>query len=144
MLWATLHEVTDDVSEEGGVLHLLLDVLLDIGLGVLHVFVNDGKHALWNLLWLVDLQEWVFVTSSLLAHGAEIKVLADTALVSDTNQRLETTAVASNVGVYNLVLGVDLVFSSSSELLAVHQLIEDVLALLVKLLLDESLEALSW
>jgi len=46
---------SNEVSEEGWVLVLLINLLLDISLGVWHVFVDDGKHGLWNLLWLVDL-----------------------------------------------------------------------------------------
>jgi len=43
-----------------------------------------------------------------------------------------------------LILRVNLILPSTSKFLAVHEVVEDALALLVKFLSDESLEALSW
>lgn len=72
-----VHHLATHVSEESWVLLRLVDLLLDVGLGVGHVLVDDGEHSLWHLLWLVDLEESVVMTSSLFAHGAEVEVLAD-------------------------------------------------------------------
>lgn len=100
---------------------------------------------------MVDLQEWVVVSSSLLTGRAEVEVLADTALVSWTSNWELVASIASDIGVGNHLSVVserrDLVLALVgwlSNLLDVEEIVENVLTLLVKLLLDESLEGLSW
>jgi hypothetical protein len=138
--------VSSIVSEEGGD---VVNVSLHIWLDILHVLVNDGEDSLWSHTWMVDLQEWVVVSSSLLTGRAEIKVLADTALVSWTSNWEFVASIASDIGVGDHLSIVskrrDLVLVGwLSNLLDVEEIVENVLALLVKFLLDESLEGLSW
>ena len=85
------HSSSHHVSEESVV--LIAGILLDIGLCVLHGLVNDGENSLWSLLWLVDLEEGMLVASSFFAHGAEVEVFADTALVSHSGDWGDAAAV---------------------------------------------------
>jgi hypothetical protein len=138
--------VSSIVSEEGGE---VVNVSLHIWLGILHVLVNDGKDSLRSHTWMVDLQEWVVVSSSLLTGRAEIEVLADTAFVSCTSNWEFVASIASDIGVGNHLSVVSerrdlLLVCWLPNLLDVEEIIENVLALLVKFLLDESLEGLSW
>lgn len=154
MSWVCSHSSTHHISEESVVLRvLIISILLDISLCVLHGLINDGEHSFWSLLWLVNLKEGMLMTSSFFAHGAEVKVLADAALVSHTGDWGKAAAVTLYTCMDDRLLlllgtvgrGVDLVLVSVfSKLSAVHKVLEDALALLVKLLLDEFLEALSW
>jgi len=69
------------VSEECGV---FTDILLDISSGVLHLLVDHREDGSWYLAWVLDLQESMLVTFSLLTCSTEVEVLANTALVSHT------------------------------------------------------------
>jgi hypothetical protein len=140
----TSHEVSDHVSEEGWELVFFSHILLDVGFSVLHGLIDDCKHRYWSLLRLLNLEESVVVASSLFAHGAEIEVLADAALISDSLDRTDSTAVTSNILVDHLLRRVDLLLATLlSKLLAVYHIFEDLLTLLVQLLLDQLLEALA-
>jgi len=66
------------------------------------IFVNNCKDCNWSLRWIVDLQECVRVLSSFLTGGAEIKILADTALVSRSNDWGHTATIAFDVHVLDL------------------------------------------
>jgi hypothetical protein len=123
---------------------LLVHLLLNVSSGVWHLLVNHSKHGFWNLVWIVDLQECVFMTSSLLTHGAEVKVLADTTFVSDTDDWIYSTSITRDFLVDFVIRRFNLITTLSSELLAVNHVVEDLLALFVKFLLDEFLEAFSW
>lgn len=123
-LTETLSKVTDHVSEEDWELVLLINLLINVSFGVWHIFIDHSEHSLWNLLWLVNLKEGMLVSSSLLAHSAKVKVLADAALVSDSSDWTLVASITDDVLMNNLLFGVDLVFLSS-KLLAFHHLIED-------------------
>jgi hypothetical protein len=145
---SVLSVVSSVVSEEGWD---VVNVSLHVWLGILHVLVNDCEDSPWSHTWMVDLQEWVVVSSSLLTGRAEVEVLADTALVSWTSNWELVASIASDIGVGNHLSVVserrDLVLALVgwlSNLLDVEEIVENVLTLLVKLLLDESLEGLSW
>lgn len=76
-------------------------ILFDIGFGVLHVLIDDSENSLWCLPCLRDLQECMFMSSSLLANRAVVEVLADAALVSDTSNWSNAAAVTFNSFVHN-------------------------------------------
>jgi len=128
------------ISEEGWI---LIDILLNIGLSIWHVLIDNSQNCLWSLLWIVNLQEWVIMLSLLLTVLAEVKVLANAALVSGTDNWGFSTAIAFNSWVDSLRGGVDVVHFLA-DFWAVHEIVEDLLALLVELLLDESFEGFSW
>lgn len=123
-LTESLSKVTDHVSEEDWELVLLINLLINVSFGVWHIFIDHSEHSLWNLLWLVNLKEGMLVSSSLFAHCAKVKVLADAALVSDSSDWTLVASITDDVLMNNLLFGVDLVFLSS-KLLAFHHLIED-------------------
>jgi len=81
---------------------LLVDVLLDVSFCVWHAIIDDSEHGLWSLFSLVDLEECVFVSSSLFAHGTVVKVLSDTALVSDSDNWVDIAAITSDIVVHLL------------------------------------------
>ena len=58
------------------------------------ISVEEGRHA---SLGLEDLDEGVLVDDSLLADLAEVEVFANRALVTDSDDRTDTTTVASHV-----------------------------------------------
>jgi len=45
---------------------ILIDVLLDIGSSIGHLFINHGKNSFWSLTWILNLQEWMVMLSSFL------------------------------------------------------------------------------
>jgi len=132
----TTASTTSVVSVEG----VLIVVDFDVSLSVWHVLIDDGEHSLRALVRLVDLEESVLVVLSLLAHRAVVKILADAALVADSLDRVHAAAIAADVAVDHVEILVGLVLTKLS---AVHHTVEDLLTLLVELLLDEFLEALS-
>lgn len=69
------------------------------------VVVFDADHeGLGRLLWIPDLEEGVGMVRSRLAILAEVKVMANGALISDADDRLDLTAVAPHVLVDDLLL----------------------------------------
>ena len=95
------------VAAAKGVHHLVDEVLrvfglLFLGSGVL--LVEHGNHDIGSSTVLRDLEEGVLVTETLLTLGAVVKVLADTALVAQALDRVDTAAVTANILVDNLSL----------------------------------------
>jgi len=87
------------------------------------------------------------VASSLFTGSAVVEVLADTALVSDTLNRSNSTSIAFNLVVDYWSSRIDLFIISCillPNVFAVHHHLKDTFALLAHLLLDESLELFSW
>lgn len=76
---------------------ILTKIDVNIRLGVLHVLINDGEHGLWALMRLVDLEEWMIMGLSLFAHGTVVEVLADTALVANSLDRVHATTIADDI-----------------------------------------------
>lgn len=150
---------TSRVSEEGWVFG---DISLNVSF-TWSVLINGGEDSSRSLSWLVDLDECMRMILGLLASSTVIEVFGDAALVSWTNNRSHTTAIAFNIVMNGLFFrlwvdgslsgghGVDLLglvcwFLLSNVLIwiTVEHALEDLLALLVHLLLDHLLEGLLW
>lgn len=87
---------------------------------------------------MFDLQEGMIVFLGLLALGTVIKVFADAALVSGTDDRELSTTIAFALLMDNLSI-LDL-----SVLRSLRHVLEHLLGLLLKLFLDELFENLLW
>jgi hypothetical protein len=59
---------------------MVVRVLIMINLRL--IFINSCNDCLWDIFRLVDLNKWMLMAHSLLAGLTEVKVLADTTLVS--------------------------------------------------------------
>jgi hypothetical protein len=125
------------------VLHLRLSRLL-----LAFEFRQDGDHDIWVLRWLLDLEEWVAVRQALFAAAAEIKVLTDSALVANTNDGVDITAITGDILMDDLAVAssvVTLHFLVSGGLVGnvvlTEDLLEDLLRLVLQLHLDEGFES---
>jgi len=118
--------------------------LLEVGVGVFELLIDDGEHSSRSLIRVVDLQEWVTVLPLLLAILAEVEVLANAALVSDPEDGIHVAAIASDSGMYDLrLVGGGGLVGSLGDLrlrLLLGHLLENLLTLLLHLLLEELLE----
>jgi hypothetical protein len=61
------------------------------------IFVDTCDDGCWSIFWSNNLDEWVLMTESLFADITVVKVLADAALVSNSNDRMYTTTITSDV-----------------------------------------------
>jgi hypothetical protein len=136
---------TSTTHELEWVLHLWLTRLL-----FAFNFRQDGDHDVWVLRLLLDLEEGVAVRQALFAVAAEIEVLADGALVADTDDRVDIAAIASDVLVDDLAVAssiftLHLLVSAKlvSNVALTEDLLEDLLGLVLQLHLDEGLESLA-
>lgn len=121
---AILHEIKCSISVD-----------ISISLGIWSILVDNAKDCRWNLFWVLDLQEGVIVLLGLLAIGTIVKVFADTALVSDTDNRELATAIALTFLMDNLtILDVRLLLWS------LWHVLEHLAGLLFKLFLNELLK----
>lgn len=91
---STSHPRRHIVPEESRVFS---NILLNISLSIRHRLINHSKDGLWCLAWILNLQESMVMTSSLLACFTEVEVLADAALVSHTLNWSLATAIALNI-----------------------------------------------
>jgi Na+-translocating ferredoxin:NAD+ oxidoreductase RnfE subunit len=85
--------VSETVSESAWLSLLLLLAVF--------FFVKHSNHDSRSTTWISDLEEGVFVTQIVFAFGAVVEVLADCTLVSDTNNRIHSAAIALDSGVFN-------------------------------------------
>lgn len=117
------------------------DILLEVSLGIWDIFVDDAENGFGSLFGLDDLEHGVIVASSFLAILTEVIVLADRALVSNPNDGLHATAVALHSPVLSLWLSLSLfLFDLFGDFRTVHEVLKDLLLLLLKLSLDQFLE----
>lgn len=149
-----------ETEESGEIFSVLI-------LGV--VLVKNSNQLFGSLLGCLDLDEGVLVTKSLFAHGAVVKVLADDALVPVTDDWVHVASIADEalmhkevfvrlmaLVVSHLDVSVDLlavlllllvqleVVHRFVEISALDELVEDLLALGLELLLDDVLHHLPW
>lgn len=142
-LWIASHKL---VSKLSGHVHDLVNI--DVGLRILHVFINNSDDGLGSLARVGDLQEGVLVASSLFTSGAEVEIFANTTLVPDSNDGCHAAAITLNSLVDNLLLIVsdtrrrNLAFNI---LLSVGvKIVHNLSTLFVELFLDEFLKCLLW
>jgi len=112
-----------------------------------------GKHVdedIGSTTVLSNLEHWVLVWKAIFAELAQVKVLADGALVTDALDWFDSAAVAGDVEVDDLGLWVIVEFiifvlwKGAAEVLALEELTEDLFALGLKLIVDEVLESFAW
>ena len=125
-----------------GVHHLVDEVLgvflfLLCSLGVL--LVEHGDHDVGGTSVLANLEEGVLVAETLLTLSTVVEVLADTALVAETLDRADTTAITSDILMDDFGLFRSLL--SSGQLFTLEKLLEDLLGLLGELIVDEILKS---
>jgi hypothetical protein len=80
------------------------DILFEIGLCIWNLVVDDTENGFRGIPRLHDFEHGVIVASSLLTHLAEVEVLADRALVSDTDDRLHAASIADHSTVLLLLI----------------------------------------
>lgn len=97
--WRSLVKVqlSEEILEER-----LWVVDIDIGFGLWHVIIDGGEDSYGSLTGFLDLQESIGVVLGGFTLLAEVVVLVDTALVTNSNYWIGTAAVTNNV-VVNLV-----------------------------------------
>jgi hypothetical protein len=98
ILWlhGSVRSRSEELLEEVGILDL------DISLRAFHGIINCGHHDFGSILSSLDFQESVRMIFRIFALLAEVKVLADTAFVSNPKNWSDTTAIALNARV-NLI-----------------------------------------
>ncbi len=85
--------VSETVSESAWLgLFLLLAVFF---------FIKHSNHDSRSTPWISDFEEGVFVTQIVFAFSAVVEVFADCTLVPDTNNRVQSAAIALDSGVFN-------------------------------------------
>lgn len=89
------------------------------------------------------------MTEAFFANLAVVEVFADGALVTDTFDWIDATAVTNYASVDDIVLWVFVeigiwVFDSTFKVFALQEVVEDLLGLLFKLVADEILQSLAW
>ena len=80
---------------------ILVSILFKICLSVWHALINHSEHNFWNLSRIFDFQKCVRMLFILLAIFTIIKVFANATLVSWTNNRSNSTAIALNIWMSN-------------------------------------------
>jgi hypothetical protein len=75
----------------------LIYVLLNICLGIRHIFIDHSKHNFWNLRWIFNFQKSVRMRFILFTAFTIIKIFANTAFVSWTNNGSDTTSITFNI-----------------------------------------------
>ena len=91
----------------------------------------------------------MFMTKTFFTGLTVIKVLADTAFVTDSFDREYITAVALNTFVYNFLLLILVklfifIFKSTSKVFALQKLVEDFGGLLLEFAVDQVLKSFAW
>ena len=75
----------------------MICILLKISLSIWHIFINYSKHDFWNLRWIFDFQKSVRMRFILFTVFTIIKVFANAALVSWTNNWTDSTSITFNI-----------------------------------------------
>ena len=88
-------------SEKFCKIMILVSILFKICLSVWHALINHSEHNFWNLSRIFDFQKCVRMLFILLAIFTIIKVFANATLVSWTNNRSNSTAIALNIWMSN-------------------------------------------
>jgi len=80
----------------------LVNIAIQVGLRILHVFIDNGDDGLWSLFWIGDLQESVLMAFSFFTSGTVVEVLANAALVPDSEDRGHPAAITLDSHMDNL------------------------------------------
>jgi len=143
ILLISSHEMVSKLTRH---VHHLVNI--NVGLSILHVFIDNSDDGPGSLFWVGDLQEGVLMALSVFTSGTVVKIFADATLVPDSKNWSFAAAITLDSLMDNLVL----VFGDtgrrnlalSRRLWVVVEIVEDLATLLVKLLLDHFLEGFPW
>ena len=108
------------------------------------VLWQNSDHHVGNVVWVSDLEERMLVSTALFTVGAEVEVFADSALVTDSNDWAHFAPIAGNFlvnykGLARDLFGLFLQWKTFNDW-SLQDLLEDILRLALKFLLDEVLE----
>jgi hypothetical protein len=90
------------VSKLTSQIHHLVNI--NVGLRVLHVFIDNSDDGLGSLFWISDLQESVLMAFSLFTSGTVVEVFANATLVPYSENWSFAAAITLDSLMNNLIL----------------------------------------
>lgn len=108
------------------------------------VLWQNSDHHVGNVVWVSDLEERILVRKALFTVGAEVEVFVDSALVTDSNDWAHSAPIALHLlvnckGIARDLFGLFLLWNTFNDW-SLQDLLEDILGLALKFLLDEVFE----
>lgn len=103
------------------------------------ILMNSSNDSFGSIFRFVYFDERMFMIYSLFADFTEVKILANAAFVSNTNDWACSTAVASHILMLNKEASKLISIQRFTKLFALHQFIKDLRCYFVELLHDQTL-----